>query len=89
MMMLLSDLDRFIKTAQDHNLGDLTVTLQTQTFGRGQDVEWVDTYKFTLPAKAFPKYLETTKASTEERLPMLERLWKVDFDRFKQFQYSK
>jgi hypothetical protein len=79
---LFGDLDRFLENARKRNLGDLGLTLSTPASG-GEASEWVDAYRLNLPAKNFDRYLNTKALKTDERLPQAERLWKVEFDRFK------
>lgn len=85
---VLRDLDRFIKEGRKRNLGDLTFTLKTPTVSEGKVEQWIDTYRFKLPEKAFDRYLQTDSLESEQRLLAAQRLWKVELDEFSKFRYG-
>ena len=88
MMPLLRDLDRFLKEGKARNLGDVTLTLKTPTASGGRAQDWIEAYRLMLPAKAVDKYLKTSDLEVDARIAAAERIWKVEFDRFKDFQFT-
>jgi hypothetical protein len=88
-IMIFKPLDKFVENARKRKLGDLTFTLQTPESEGGKVTGWIDTYQFTLPAKKFDAYLKTAGLETDQRIAAGERIWKVEADRFKGFEYRK
>jgi hypothetical protein len=88
-IVLFTQLDRFLQNGRKRHLGDLTLTLQTPTSDGGEVTEWIEAYRLKLPEKKFDAYLKTAALDSKERLALAERIWKVEFDRFKNFRSEK
>jgi hypothetical protein len=89
LMTLVPKMAKFIERGQSRRLGDLVLTLKTPEVDGGKVVDWVETYRFRLPAAKFQAFLTASKVDPKDTTAVMEKIWSVEFDGFDQFVYSK
>lgn len=89
LITLGGQLEKFVARGRERKLGDLIVTLKIPEIAGGEVLNWVDAYRFRLPADRFDQYLAARKLETKYDPQAMEKIWLVDLDSFNQFTYSK
>ena len=89
LITLGEQLEKFVERGRKRKLGDLVVTLKIPEVAGGKVLDWVDVYRFRLPADRFDQYLAARKLKTKYDPQSMEKIWDVDLDSFNQFTYSK